>query len=372
MHRILTYDCWVTFRRDQPFNDLPFLPPPLELETKAVLKQALRASRALAELKAAGALIPNQSVLLSTLGLQEAKISSEIENIVTTNDELYRAFADQEPLMTSATKEVLSYAKALWHGFTALQAGRPISTRLIEEIGAIVKPQAGGIRRVPGTKIANSARETVYTPPEGESVIRDKLGNLEAFWYSTDDTGLDPLVKMAVMHYQFEAIHPFSDGNGRTGRILNILYLIEADLLEIPVLYLSRFIIEHKTAYYSGLRAVTEEGAWESWVLYMLEAVEQTALYTSRKILDIHTLMQETVDLVREQLPRLYKKELVELIFHQPYTKIRFLERAGLARNRQSASEALRALAELGVLEGVKVGREWYYLNPKFLAILSR
>jgi Fic family protein len=360
------------FHKDRPFNDLPLLPPTLELETKAVLKQALSASRALAELKVAGALIPNQSVLLSTLGLQEAKVSSEIENIVTTNDELYRAFADQEPTMNLATKEVLSYNKALWFGFEALRSGRPLSTRLIEEIGAIVKPSAGGIRRVPGTKIANTARETIYTPPDGESVIRDKLANLEKFLYAQSETELDPLIKMAVLHYQFEAIHPFSDGNGRTGRILNILYLIEAGLLEVPVLYLSRFIIENKTDYYNGLRAVTESEAWEAWVLYMLRAVEKTALETRQKILDIQALMQEISNLVREQLPKVYKKELIELIFHQPYTKIRFLEQAGLAKNRQAASDALRSLVSLDVLEGTKVGREWYFLNPRFLALLSK
>ena len=360
------------FDKDQPFNDLPLLPPAPELETKAVLKQALNASRALAELKVAGALIPNQSVLLTTLGLQEAKMSSEIENIVTTNDELYRAFADQEPLMNSATKEVLSYNEALWFGFRALRAGRPISTRLIEEIGAIVNPRAGGIRRVPGTKIANATRQTIYTPPEGESVIRDKLANLEKFLYAQSETELDPLVKMAVLHYQFEAIHPFSDGNGRTGRILNILYLVESGLLEIPVLYLSRYIIENKAAYYSGLRAVTESGAWEEWVLYMLRAVEKTASETRQKIQSIHALMQSTADLVRQELPKVYKKELVELLFDQPYTKIKFLERAGLVRNRQAASDALRALAGLGVLKGVKVGREWYFLNPSFLELLSQ
>jgi Fic family protein len=360
------------FEKDKPFNDLPLLPPPIELETKAVLKQALQASRALAELKVAGALIPNQSVLLSTLGLQEAKLSSEIENIVTTNDELYRAFADQEPLMTAATKEVLSYGEALWFGFRTLRDGRPISTRLIEEIGAIVKPSAGGIRRVPGTKIVNSARQTIYTPPEGETVIRDKLANVEKFLYAQSESELDPLVKMAVMHYQFEAIHPFSDGNGRTGRILNILYLVEAGLLEIPVLYLSRFIIENKSAYYSGLRRVTEESAWEEWVLYMLRAVEQTALQTCQKIRDIYKLMAETGDLVREELPKLYRKELIEVLFHQPYTKIRFLEQAGLSRTRQAASATLRALESIGVLRGIKIGRDWYYLNPPFLELLAR
>lgn len=361
----------MVFDKNRPYNDLPLLPPAADLETKTVLKQALSASRALAELKITGALIPNQAVLLTTLGLQEAKLSSEIENIVTTNDELYRAFADQEPLMNPATKEVLSYSNALWHGFNQLQANQPISTSLMIEIGSIIKPNAAGIRRIPGTKIANAMRETIYTPPEGEAVIRDKLANLERFLYAQSPTELDPLVKMAVMHYQFEAIHPFADGNGRTGRILNILYLVEAKLLEIPILYLSRFINQHRAAYYAGLRGVTENGAWQEWLLYMLTAVEETALETSRKIRAIHALIGSTAAIVREQLPKVYRKELIELIFHQPYTKIRFLEEAGLSRTRQNASSTLRALAEIGVLRGSRVGREWYYLNLSFLELLS-
>jgi Fic family protein len=358
------------FDRNRPFNDLPLLPPAVELESKAVLKQALSASRALAELKVAGALIPNQSVLLSSIALQEAKISSEIENIVTTNDLLYQALANQDDLSDPATKEVLSYNRALWFGFNALKSGRPISTRLIEEIGAIIKPSAGGIRRVPGTKIANAAREVIYTPPEGERVIRDKLANLEQFAYA--ENGLDPLVKMAVMHYQFEAIHPFSDGNGRTGRILNILYLTDAGLLEIPVLYLSRYIIENKTEYYTGLRAVTETQNWEAWIGYMLKAVEVTALETSEKIRAIHTQMQDTAKTVRQKLPKLYTKDLIELLFAQPYTKIRTLEQTGLVRNRQAASGILQKLAEIGVIEGTKRGKEWYYLNPTLLELLSK
>jgi Fic family protein len=360
----------MAFDRKLPHNDLPLLPPTnAELETKAVLKQALATSRALAELKTIGKLIPNQTVLLSTLGLQEAKLSSEIENIVTTNDELYRAFADQTLEANPATKEVLSYADALWHGYETLRSGKPISTRLIEEIGRIVKPNAGGIRRVPGTKIANGLGETIYTPPEGETIIRDKLANLERFFY--ENTELDPLVKMAAMHYQFEAIHPFSDGNGRTGRILNILYLLEAGLLDTPVLYLSRYIIEHKTAYYMGLRRVTEENLWEDWILYMLQAVEETARATCQKIESIHKLMNDTGDLIRQALPKIYRRELVELLFHQPYCKVKFLENAGIAK-RQTAAEYLHSLSEIKVLKGEKLGREWYYLNEPFLQLLSQ
>jgi len=229
------------FDPQTPYNDLPLLPPPGELETRAVLKKAIAANKALAELKGAGELIPDQSLLIQAIGLQEAKLSSEIENIVTTNDELYRAFADQGQRTNPHTKEVLRYKDALWHGFKMIkEENRPLTTRLFEELFQIIKETTAGVRRMPGTKLANPFGEVIYTPPEGEGIIRDKLANLERFIY--DDSDLDPLIKLAVMHYQFEAIHPFTDGNGRTGRIINILYLVEVGLLDIPVLYLSRYI----------------------------------------------------------------------------------------------------------------------------------
>jgi Fic family protein len=358
----------MSFNRALPYNDLPLLPPAVDLESKTVLKQAITANRLLAELKGAGNLIPNQAILLTALGLQEAKLSSEIENIVTTNDELYLAFADEGSDVNLATKEVLHYNEALWHGYRAVKEGRPLSTRLFEEIVQIIKPNSGGIRKVTGTKIANALSEVIYTPPEGEQIIRDKLFNLEKFLYSQDD--LDPLIKMAAMHYQFEAIHPFLDGNGRTGRILNILYLVETRLLEIPVLYLSRFIIENKRDYYDNLRQVTEEGAWESWVLYMLHAVEQTALATRSKISSIHDLMEVVGERVQTELPKVYRKELIELLFRQPYCKIRFLEEAGIA-GRQTASQYLKEIEQIGVLKGFKRGRELYYINVPFLNLLT-
>ncbi len=226
------------------------------------------------------------------------------------------------------------------------------------------------MRRIPGTKISNHfSGQVIYTPPEGESVILDKLGNLERFLYA--DNGLDVLVKMAVMHYQFEAIHPFSDGNGRSGRILNILYLVDQKCLDFPVLYLSRFIIQNKADYYSRLRAVTEEGAWQDWVLYMLQAVELTAVETRDKILAIRLLMSQVAEQVRLELPKVYRKELIELLFGQPYCKINSLIDAGIAR-RQTASDYLWSLEQLGVLRAVKVGREWYFINTKFFELLTR
>lgn len=359
------------FDRSLPFNDLPLLPPPgVELETRAVLKQAIGANRALAELKGAGDLIPNQALLVRLIGLQEAKLSSEIENIVTTNDALYRAFADNGQRSDPQTKEVLSYNDALWHGYDSLKEGQPLSTRLFERLVQIIKRNDAGVRRTSGTKIATGTGVPVYTPPEGEAVLRDKLANLEQFLYAGD--GLDPLVKLAVLHYQFEAIHPFSDGNGRTGRILNILYLIEAGLLDIPILYLSRYIIEHKSDYYGGLRRVTEEGKWEEWILFMLRAVEETALATHALVLDIRALMLETTDKIRTELPKIYSKDLVEVLFSQLYCKIPFLEQAGVAK-REAASKYLKELSRIGVVSPpVEVGRENYYLNHAFFTLLTQ
>ncbi|WP_337957950.1 Fic family protein [Simplicispira suum] len=246
------------FDRSQPYNDLPLLPPTVELESKAVLKQAIAANRALANLRGLAAQIPNQGVLINSIVLQEARLSSEIENIVTTNDELYRADADADAdgKTDPHTKEVLRYRQALNFGFGQLKQ-RPLATNLFIDIVRTIKQVDFGVRKVPGVALRNAAKEVVYTPPVGEAVIREKLANLEQFIHAQDD--LDPLVKMAVLHYQFEAIHPFEDGNGRTGRIVNLLYLVEQGLLDIPVLFLSRYILAHKSGYYQGLRGVTEQ-----------------------------------------------------------------------------------------------------------------
>lgn len=359
------------FDPDKPYNDLPLLPPKAELETKAVLRKAIAANRALAELKGAGDLIPNQGVLINAIVLQEAKLSSEIENVVTTNDELYRAFADSGQTADPQTKEVLHYSEALWHGYELLKKkNRLLTTNLFIELFQIVKQTTEGIRKGGGTKLANpGTKKIIYTPPEGENVLRDKLANLEKFIYADDE--LDPLIKLAVLHYQFEAIHPFSDGNGRTGRIINILYLLDRGLLDTPVLYLSRYIIENKDGYYRALRKVTETGAWEPWVLYMLEGVEETARWTRGRILAIKDMMSKTAETVRKRAPKIYSKDLVEIVFRQPYSKIKFLEEMGIG-NRQTASAYLRELEKIGVLRGVKKGREIYYLNGKFLDLLAK
>ena len=356
------------FNRQLPYNDLPLLPPITELETKAVLKQAISANRVLANLRGLAAKIPNQGLLINSIVLQEARLSSEIENIVTTNDELYRAAANGDGKTDPHTKEVLRYREALYCGFKALRE-RPLSSNLFIELVQLIKQVDIGIRAIPGTALKNDLGEVIYTPPVGEAVIRDKLANLEQFIHADD--GLDPLVKMAVMHYQFEAIHPFSDGNGRTGRILNLLFLVEQQLLDIPVLFLSRYIITHRQEYYAGLRGVTEAQDWERWVLFMLKAVESTAQQTFEQVNRILALMEEVRERVQREAENIYSKDLVEAIFMQPYTKIAFLVEAGIAK-RQTASRYLQTLAAMGVLREEQVGREKYYINDALFAELTR
>ena len=312
--------------------------------------------------------MPNQAMLIDSLVLQEARASSEIENILTTNDELFKAASDGTLPASAEAKEVLRYREALNHGFREIKE-RPLSTGLFIEIAQLIKQTDFSVRRVPGTRIANSQGQTIYTPPEGESVIRDKLRELENFMHAED--GLDPLVKMALVHYQFEAIHPFPDGNGRTGRILNILFLVDQGLLNLPVLYLSRYIIDHKLAYYEGLRKVTEQGAWVDWVLYMLDAVEQTSLRTHKQITDILYLMESVRERVQRDAPVVYSKDLIEQIFRQPYCKIQFLEQAGMG-TRQTCSKYLRELERLGVLQGQKMGREVYFINRDLFELLTK
>ncbi len=357
------------YNRNVPYNDLPELPPCADIETKEILKMAIRANKAMAELRMAGNLIPNQAVLIQSLGLSEAKFSSEIENIVTTNDELYRAFIDGNIVIDPPTKEVLFYKDALWHGYHALtQKKRLLTTPLFIELAQILRNTTQTIRNIRGTRLVNPKGEIKYTPPEGENVILKKLSNLESFIHNEDL--IDPLVKMAIIHYQFEAIHPFSDGNGRTGRILNVLFLIEKKLLDIPVLYLSRYIISNKMAYYNGLQQVTEANAWEPWILYILQGLEQTAITTHQRILAIHQLTKSTAETVRAKLPGIYSKDLIEVIFRSPYCKIKTLEETGIAK-RETASKYLKELEKIGVLNSSKIGRDIYYVNSSFLKLLS-
>lgn len=359
------------FNRNTPYNELPDLPPKAELETAAILKKAIKANRALAKLAGSGKQLPNQSMLINSIGLPEAKLSSEIENIVTTNDELYQAFSSDKIVTDAATKEVLHYQDALWHGYNVVKERGFLSTNLFVTIFNIIKETNDGVRKTSGTKISNTKTgEIIYTPPEGEDVIRQKLKNLEDYINDPDDD-TDPLIKMSVMHYQFEAIHPFIDGNGRTGRILNILYLVMNNLLELPVLYLSKYIIEHKASYYNGLNQVTENQKWESWVLYMLDAVEHTAGYTQQKIDSIVVLMKETETLVKQKAPDIYSKELIEVIFRQPYCKRKFLEDAGIVK-KKTAGVYLAKLEEIGLMKSVKAGKEKLFIHQQLFNILKK
>lgn len=358
----------MTCEPQKPYNALPMLPPDAELETRTLLKKCIAANRALAELKGVGRLIPNQAMLINTIPIREAQASSEIENIVTTSDQLFRAAVINDTRIDPETKEVLRYRTALKLGYDEL-THRPLSTNLMCDICSALHDRPVDVRKTPGTRLANPATgEVVYTPPEGEKIIREKLSNLEQFIH--EDNDLDPLIRMAVMHYQFEAIHPFSDGNGRTGRILNILFLISKGLLDIPVLYLSRYVIQHKSDYYSLLQGVTQKGEWESWIGFMLSAVEETANWTTQRITAIRTLLEDTLERCRRELPgNVFSKELIELIFSQPYCKISFVVDAGLAK-RQTASEYLNELEKAGVLRSQKAGREKIFLNPKLLELL--
>ena len=352
-----------------PYNDLPDLPPRRDIQTVPILKKAVGAGMALGELKGLGEILPDQNILVNSIVLQEAQASSEIENIITTTDALFRALASAPAEIDAATKEVLRYREALWAGYQDLRDKQVLSTNVFVHIVNTIRENQAGIRNQPGTRIINSVtKETIYTPPEGEDIIRRKLHNLEEYIHTADDTL--PLLKLAVIHYQFEAIHPFSDGNGRTGRILGILYMVQQGLLDLPVLYLSRYIIQNKGEYYRLLRQVTEAEEWEPWVLYMLQAVEETADFTRRRVLDIRELMWETKDTIRERVPKIYSKELLELIFRQPYTKVEHVMSAGIAE-RQTASRYLRELEAIGILKSFKVGRENIFLNTRLFDLLS-
>lgn len=352
----------------QPYNRLPALPPAHELESRVVLKACIEARVALAELKQAAELIPNQTMLINTIPLLEAKDSSEIENIVTTTDQLFW-HAQSHDNADPATKETLRYRTALHQGFQSLTV-RPLCTATAVNVCRTLKGVEMDIRRTPGTQLANDrSGEVVYTPPEGEARLRDMLANWERFLHN--QTELDPLIRMAVGHYQFEAIHPFTDGNGRTGRVLNILYLIQEGLLNLPILYLSRHVIAHKADYYRLLLGVTRDEAWEPWLLFMLQAVADTSRWTTGKIAAIRALAEQTTEHVRTHLPKIYTRELVDVIFEQPYCRIGNLVDKGIAQ-RQAASRYLHDLAHLGVLREMPFGKEKLFIQPKLMQLLSR
>jgi len=357
------------FKADSPYNALPLLPPKKEVETKAVLKKCITARAALAELKQASDLIPDARMLVNTLPLLEAQASSEIENIITTTDSLFEYASLGENRADPATKEALRYRTALQEGVEYLQR-RPLGTRLAEQLCSRIKGVEMTVRKVPGTALANEKTgRIIYTPPEGEALLREKLGNWETYLHQQED--IDVLIRMAVAHYQFEAIHPFTDGNGRTGRLLNTLYLVEQELLTLPVLYLSRYIIENKDDYYAKLLRVTTHQSWEKWVLYVLNGVEETAIWTREKIAAIRRLLEHTNQYVRLAAPEVHSRELIDIIFTQPYCRIANLVEADIAK-RQTASVYLKQLTEIGVLKEMKAGRDKLFIHPKLIGVITR
>jgi Fic family protein len=356
------------FDRKIPYNDLPLLPPKADIESKEILRKTISAGRALAQLNGTLLNLPNPTLFLDTIYLQEAKASSEVENIITTNDELYKSLVADRKVENLATKEVLSYKEALWLGLEQLKTKPFITTNLCIGIVQCIKQNHASIRITPGTTLSNTQGEVIYTPPEGESVIRDKLTNLEKFINENEE--IDPLIKMALMHYQFEAIHPFADGNGRTGRILLLLYLKLSGLLDTPAIYLSEYIIKHKADYYKKLRDVTENNEWEAYILYMLDMIEETSKRGLERLNKITKAMDQTAEEIKRMLPKIYSKDLVEILFRLPYTKRQNLidEKIG---NAKTVGNYLLTLEENGFLKSVKVGKEKLYLNQQLLKILE-
>ena len=353
-----------TINRDM--NILKPLGAETHLETVAVLKATSRAAAALGELKGAIHSIPNKAVLLNTLPLQEAKASSEIENIVTTEDELFRSHIDKT--VNGPAKEVRAHAKALLLGFELLEKKKMLRLDDILKIHIALAGNDAGLRRQSGTVLKNSVGETVYTPPPPEDVP-SLMDNLITFINDSGQSSLDSLVKMAVIHHQFESIHPFYDGNGRTGRILNLLYLALAKRLDLPVLYLSRYIIASKGDYYRLLQAVRDEGSWEEWLCYMLNGITTTAKQTITLVEVINELMQRYKDKLRKQLPALCSQDLVDTLFKHPYTKIKYVA-TDLNCHRQTATNYLDKLSEHGLLEKVRHGRSNYYINTQLVSCL--
>ena len=349
----------------RPHNALAELPPAVDPETRAVLKRCVTARVALAELNRAAGLLPNPRMLEISLPLLEAQASSEIENIVTSTDAMFR-FVRAAEAADPATREALRYRTALLEGFANLRPGG-LGAETAVRVCSRIKGAPMGIRSDPGTVIAGP-RGVVYTPPVGEARIRQLLANWERFLCGSSQ--LDPLVRMAIAHYQFEAIHPFTDGNGRTGRVLNTLFLVEQGLLSRPILYLSRFIIAHRADYYRLLLDVTRTGEWEPWILYVLQGVEETATWTIAKIEAIRRLQDETSRFVAARAPRTHRRSLIDLVFEQPYCRIADVVEAGIAE-RQTASRYLHTLVELGVLRARRLGREKLFFHPRLLGLLT-
>ena len=356
---------------ESPFNDLPVLPPAKEfIESVIILKQLVKSSVALAELKGIIHILPNPEILLNAVILKEARASSEIENVITTQDKLYQALSAKGHQIDSSTKEVLRYREAMLFGFRTIQKKNILTIETIVEIQQILEENNAGIRKLPGTALRNSVTgKVIYTPPDQTAVINSLLSNLEKFIHLDDE--IPHLIKMAIQHYQFESIHPFYDGNGRTGRIINVLYLIMTSLLEQPILFLSGYIIDNKSEYYRLLQEVRTNNKWEDWILYILKGVEITAKATINQVSEMNKLFEQTKEKTRKELPKMYSKELIELLFEHPYSKSEFLENR-LSISRITAAKYLKSLEKIGILESKKVWKETLYINISLFELLKK
>ena len=341
-------------------------------ETRKVLKLCAQAHRHLAELKGMAASIPNEDILINTLALQEAKDSSEIENIITTHDDLYKQELDIESYSSAAAKEVRNYVAALKYGFEQVRSTKIIRLDDIIQVQQIIESNRAGLRKLPGTVLKNQRTgEVIYTPPQNPDDILALMNNLIAYINDERLCDADPLIKMAIIHHQFESIHPFYDGNGRTGRILNILYLVAQDLLELPVLYLSRYITRNKGPYYTELQNARISDQWEPWLLYMLEGISTTAQHTAQLITDIKNLMESYKHVIRTEQPKMYRQELLNNLFNHPYTKIEFVM-DDLQVSRLTAAKYLDNLVDMGLLRKEKMGRTNYYINQKLFQLFTQ
>jgi Fic family protein len=348
---------------------LLMLPPNVNLETVPVLKQLAKSNRALAELKGYADTIPNKNILLNAVMINEAKDSSEIENIITTHDELYKALSQSSGASLEA-KEVVNYRSAIWEGYQLVLKEGILTVNMIVRIQGIVEGNHAGIRKLPGTVLINSkTSEVIYTPPSDEREIRNLLSNLENYINEEDDR-VDPLIKLAVIHFQFESIHPFYDGNGRTGRIINIIYLILKDLINSPILYLSRYINKNKSEYYRLLQEVHTQQNWGEWILFMLKGIEETAKDTLELVKRINVEIDLMRNEIKTKLPKIYSKELIDLLFFEFYTKTIYIEK-GLSITRKTAVSYLSALEMAGFLVSEKIGKERIYKNKRLYDLVK-
>lgn len=355
---------------------IPHLPLSYDLETKDVLKQLNKSNRKLAELKGVAQTIPNENILISTLTLQEAKDSSSVENIVTTQDDLYRAdLCLKQNVQSASTKEVLNYREAIQYGFSLVRKKRVLSNNIIKQIQEKLEHNHAGFRKLPGIVLRRADGVEVYTPPQDGILVERYMDNLEEFINNEELCDLDPLIKMAIIHHQFESIHPFYDGNGRTGRIVNVLYLVTSGLLDLPILYLSRYITHNKSDYYRLIQAVRDKEGnnskeWEQWILFILKGVEETAQETIRLIKAISEMMSRYKNILRPLFGKTYKHELINNLFFHPYTKVEFVER-DMQVQRKAATKYLGMIVEAGLLEKVKVGKANFYINTELMRLFA-